>query len=234
VPERDAAAALIADAGAFGVDLERGAAQRLLAFAALLERANRAVNLVSRRDVDRLGARHLLDSLSVAPLLPAGEVMDLGTGGGLPGVPLAIAREDVRFTLIDRSERKVRFVERAIRELGLDNATARCVDLAAGAAAAPVDGRGDVAAFDAVVSRAVAEPDRLWVLARERLRPGGVLVIMRHGQGGVAAAASPAAPPGARVVTERQIHIPGLPRPHGVVVLGRADPAAAGSAGAGE
>jgi len=225
VAERDSAAALIAAADALGTQLDRRAAQRLLAFAALLERANRAVNLVSRRDVDRLGPRHLLDSLSVAPLLPAGRVMDLGTGGGLPGVPLAIAREDVRFTLVDRSERKVRFVERAVRELGLDNVAVRCIDLAAAPA-----GEGDER-FDAVVSRAVAEPARLWALVRDRLGPGGVLVIMRHGQGGDRAAAPLDVPADARVVAERQIHIPGLPQPHGVVVLERAG---SGASGAGE
>lgn len=146
--------------------------------------------------------------------------MDLGTGGGLPGVPLAIAREDVRFTLVDRSERKVRFVERAVRELGLDNVAVRCIDLAA----AP-DPRGeDGECFDAVVSRAVADPARLWALARDRLVPGGVLVIMRHGQGGDRAAAPLAVPVDARVAIERQIYIPGLPQPHGVVVLERAGP----------
>lgn len=226
MPDRDPAAALIADADALGTPLDRRAAERLLAFAALLQRANRAINLVSRQDVDRLGPRHLLDSLSVAPLLPAGRVMDLGTGGGLPGVPLAIAREDVRFTLVDRSERKVRFVERAVRELGLDNVVVRCIDLAA----APTAGENG-AAFDAVVSRAVAEPARLWALVRDRLGPGGVLVIMRHGQGGDRAAAPLAVPADARVVAERQIHIPGLPQPHGVVVLERAGP---GESGAGE
>jgi len=226
VAERDPAAALIADADALGTPLDRRAAERLLAFAALLQRANRAVNLVSRQDVDRLGPRHLLDSLSVAPLLPAGRVMDLGTGGGLPGVPLAIAREDAQFILVDRSERKVRFVERAVRELGLDNVTVRCVDLAA----APTAGENGEA-VDAVVSRAVAEPARLWALVRDRLGPGGVLVIMRHGQGGDRAAAPLDVPADARVVAERQIHIPGLPQPHGVVVLERAG---SGASGAGE
>ena len=89
----DRAEALIAGAAALDVPLTAVQVERLLAFADLLERANRAFNLISRQDVSRLLSRHLLDSLSVAPLLPAGRVLDLGTGGGRPGVPLAIARD---------------------------------------------------------------------------------------------------------------------------------------------
>ncbi len=147
--------------------------------------------------------------------------MDLGTGGGLPGVPLAIARGDVRFTLVDRSERKVRFVARTIRELELDNVTVCCADLAA---ALPADVPAALAAgggFAAVVSRAVADPARLWALAAGHLRRDGVLMIMHHGQRGAGAPAPLAVPAGARVVAEREVDIPGLPDPHGIVVLGR-------------
>jgi 16S rRNA (guanine527-N7)-methyltransferase len=215
VPDRpaepDRAGALVAAAGSLGVTLSPAQAERLLAFAAMLERANKAINLVSRQDVARLVPRHLLDSLSVAPLLPAGRVMDLGTGGGLPGVPLAIAREDVRFTLVDRSERKIRFVSRAVRELGLDNVTVLCGDAV----------ELTLAPFDAVVSRAVTSPGRLWAMAEPRLAAGGIVVVMYRAddQGGDGA---PALPGDVEILVRRKIDIPGLSRSHEILVLARA------------
>ncbi|MBK79434.1 MAG: 16S rRNA (guanine(527)-N(7))-methyltransferase RsmG [Gammaproteobacteria bacterium] len=209
--EANRAEALIAGAAALEVALTGAQADRLLGFAELLEQANRAFNLISRQDVPRLLARHLLDSLSAAPLLPAGTALDLGTGGGLPGVPLAIAREDIRFTLVDRSERKTRFVARAVRTLGLANVTVRCGDVA-GLALAPCD---------AVVSRAVTAPDRLWALAEPKLAEGGIVVAMYRADG-QGEAGSPTPPAGAEVRTRRRVDIPGLPRPHEILVLARA------------
>ncbi len=119
----------------------------LLQFAALLRRWGAAFNLVSRRDSPRLVARHLLDSLSLAPMLRGVRVVDLGTGAGLPGVPLAIACPERSFTLIDRSERRIRFVRQAVVELGLTNVVPIAIDFD--------DFRAD-ALFDTVVSRAVA------------------------------------------------------------------------------
>ena len=210
-PGTDSADALIAGAAALEVPLTTAQAERLLAFGELLERANRAFNLISRRDVPRLLSRHLLDSLSVAPLLPAGRVLDLGTGGGLPGVPLAIARADAQFTLVDRSERKTRFVARAVRELGIDNVTVCCGDVS-GLTLEP---------FDAVVSRAVTSPARLWAMAEPRLARGGIVVVM-HRADGQGDDGPLTVPPGAEVRTKRRIDIPGLPRSHEILVLARA------------
>ena len=206
----DRAEALIAGAAALDVPLTAVQVERLLAFADLLERANRAFNLISRQDVSRLLSRHLLDSLSVAPLLPAGRVLDLGTGGGLPGVPLAIAREEARFTLVDRSERKTRFVSRAVRELGIVNVTVCCGDVSA----------LTLGPFEAVVSRAVASPDRLWAMAEPLLVRGGILVVM-HRADGQGEDGPPTPPPGAAIRTMRRFDVPGLPRSHEILVLAR-------------
>lgn len=208
---------LIAAAAALGVALTRAQADRLLTFAELLERANRAFNLISRQDVPRLVSRHLLDSLSVAPLLPPGRVLDLGTGGGLPGVPLAIVREDAQFTLVDRSQRKTRFVARAVRELGMANVTVRCGDVSTLA----------LEPFDAVVSRAVTSPAELWGMAEPRLARGGILVVM-HRADGQGEDGSPALPAGATTRTRRRLDIPGLPRSHEILVLARAGDARPG------
>ena len=92
-----------------------------LTYRDLLVKWNRAFNLTAVRDPGEMIARHLLDSLAVLPHLEAGPTLDVGTGAGLPGIPLAIARPDQAFTLLDGNGKKARFVRQARRELGLDN-----------------------------------------------------------------------------------------------------------------
>ncbi len=202
-----------------GVELSDDQATRILRFGARLLHWNRAFNLVSRKDQDRLYHRHLLDSLSLVQWLEGCRVLDLGTGAGLPGVPLAIACPDRSFTLIDRNERKIRLVRQAVRELGLGNVEALCGDavtLAAGAG------------YDVVVTRAVAAVAGSWRLARGALRPGGRLLVMAWGQSGGAVAATDALPAEARVVARERLAIPGLALPHGLLVIEEA-PAVADS-----
>jgi 16S rRNA (guanine527-N7)-methyltransferase len=155
-------------AAALGVALRSEQRDALVQFAALLRRWNNAFNLVSRRDIPRLGARHLLDALSLAPMLHGRRVLDLGTGAGLPGIALAIARPDVEFTLLDRSERRIRFVRQATIELNLRNAAPIACDYA--------DFRAGTL-FDTVVSRAVAKPAVLWRVAANLLAPGGIALF---------------------------------------------------------
>ncbi len=93
----------------------------LLTYRDLLVKWNRAFNLTAVRDPGEMIARHLLDSLAVLPHLEAGPTLDVGTGAGLPGIPLAIARPDQAFTLLDGNGKKVRFARQARRELGLEN-----------------------------------------------------------------------------------------------------------------
>ena len=96
----------------------------LLSYLALLERWNRTYNLTAVRDPAQMVTRHLLDSLSIAPWVGAGRLLDAGTGAGLPGIPLALARPDLEVTLLDSSGKKVRFLNHVRRELGLENITA--------------------------------------------------------------------------------------------------------------
>ena len=125
-------ATLLDGARTLGVELDPTSITRLLNYTRLLERWNGAFNLVSRKDIDRLVARHLLDSLSVLPLLRGPRVMDLGSGAGLPGIPLAIACPDLSFTLVDRSDRKARFLTQVIGELDLSNVFVYCQNVQAG------------------------------------------------------------------------------------------------------
>lgn len=113
------------DAGLAVMGLAPSAAQRqqLLAYLQLLARWNRAYNLTAVRDPVEMVARHLLDSLSVWPFLDGDDVLDLGTGAGLPGIPLAIVDPRRRFVLLDANGKKIRFVRQACLTLGLAGVT---------------------------------------------------------------------------------------------------------------
>jgi len=91
----------------------------LLAYLALLERWNKAYNLTAIKDPMQMVTRHLLDSLSVAPWINDGRLLDAGAGAGLPGIPLAITKPEVEVTLLDSSGKKIRFLNHVRRELGL-------------------------------------------------------------------------------------------------------------------
>jgi len=93
----------------------------LLSYLALLERWNQAYNLTAIKDPMQMVTRHLLDSLSVAPWIKGGPLLDAGTGAGLPGIPLAITRPGLEVTLLDSSGKKIRFLNHVRRELGLEN-----------------------------------------------------------------------------------------------------------------
>ena len=107
-----------------GLDIDAATQQRLLDYLALLAKWNKAYNLTAVRDVDEMVSRHLLDSLSIVPPFEAagGERwLDVGSGGGMPGVPLAILFPERRFTLLDSNGKKTRFLTQVKLELGLDN-----------------------------------------------------------------------------------------------------------------
>ena len=125
---------------------------------------NARINVVSRKDIDSLYKHHVLHSLALARLIelrPGARVLDLGTGGGFPGVPLAILYPEVEWTLIDGTNKKLAVVREVAEALGLDNVTVvhtRAEDYDAGRRR-----------FDFVVTRAVAALPQLWSWARPLL-----------------------------------------------------------------
>ena len=201
---------LAAGAAALGVELDKAKLDRLVAFAQLLRRWNTAFNLVSRRDIGRLVARHLLDSLSLAPRLRGRRVLDLGTGAGLPGVPLAIAHPLLNFTLVDRGERRIRFVQQACMEFEIANVDAIAADFASFRA---------TALFDTVVSRAVAKPAALWRVAEKLLASEGVVLLQ------VGAAEDAKLGVDADAHTE-PIRIPGIEQPQHIMTIRRVNSSA--------
>lgn len=106
---------------ALGLDLPPDGPERLLAFAALLTKWNRVYNLTALREESQMVTHHLLDSLSVLPYLDVRRIADIGTGGGLPGIPLAIARPELSVALVETSHKKATFLQQAKIELRLDN-----------------------------------------------------------------------------------------------------------------
>jgi len=159
---------------ALGVTLAPGAVAQLGAFLAFLLAMNEHVNLTAITDPPEAWSRHGLDALTIAPLLadlPAGaRLLDVGSGGGVPGIPLAIARPDLHVTLLDATEKKVAFLRAAVAELGLTNVDAVC-------------GRAeDVelgATYDVVVARGVAKLPTLLGWTAPFAKRGGRLLLIK-------------------------------------------------------
>ncbi|MCQ4268569.1 16S rRNA (guanine(527)-N(7))-methyltransferase RsmG [Pseudomonas stutzeri] len=117
------AAELLRGAHELGIELSERQQQQLLAYLALLIKWNKAYNLTAVRDPDEMVSRHLLDSLSVVPFVAEGGTrwLDVGSGGGMPGIPLAIMFPERAFTLLDSNGKKTRFLTQVKLELGLAN-----------------------------------------------------------------------------------------------------------------
>jgi 16S rRNA (guanine527-N7)-methyltransferase len=171
-------------ANALGERLDRGLAllglnsdpaqrKRLLVFLGLLARWNRAYNLTAVRDPWEMVPRHLLDSLAVAPYLGQGPVLDLGTGPGLPGLPLAVMVPEQAFVLLDSNGKKVRFVRQAVMELGLTNVSV---------VHARIESYQWDRKFATIVSRAMATvPEILGAVAGLMARPARLLLMKGRG-----------------------------------------------------
>ena len=190
---------------ALELDVPDVAVTRLLAYLDLLERWNAAYNLSAVRDPADMVIRHLLDSLAVLPHVRGARLVDLGSGAGLPGIPLAIATPERQVTLIDSNGKKARFLRAAVRELDLANV--HVVESRAEA----VEGT-----FDCVTARAFASLADMLRWGGQLLAPGGVWLALK---GRFPQDELGALPPAFRVEAVTALHVPGLDAERHVVII---------------
>lgn len=194
-----------------GLKLPAQAEEKLLAYLALLAKWNRTYNLTAVRDEEAMVSHHLLDSLAVLPQLEGiAALADVGSGGGLPGIPLALARPDLRVTLIESSQKKASFLQQAKIELKLDNVSIYCgrVEQATG-----------LSPFEAVISRAFSELTEFAALAGHLLAPGGRLLAMK---GVLPQDEIDRLPAGWRLVRSVPLVVPGLSAERHLILIEKA------------
>ena len=142
----------------------------LLRYVALLHKWNKAYNLTAIRDPEQMVIRHILDSLSIAPYMAAKHCLDVGTGAGLPGIPLAIIFPEKQFSLLDSNGKKTRFLIEAQLQLKLSNISVHT---------ARVEQFKSETLFDGIVSRAFASLKDMVVGCEALLSPEGKLYAMK-------------------------------------------------------
>jgi 16S rRNA (guanine527-N7)-methyltransferase len=153
-----------------GLPLSETARGKLLAYLELLAKWNRTYNLTAVRDPERMVSHHLIDSLSVLPHLPQGTLADIGAGGGLPGIPIAIAQPERTVVLNDSNHKKGAFMQQAAIELELGN-----VSVHVGRSEEWRPGQ----LFDGAISRAFSELSDFIAACRHVVKPDGFFAAMK-------------------------------------------------------
>jgi len=197
---------LAAGAAGFGISLDAGQLDRFTLFIDELKKWNRRINLTAITSDREIVVKHLLDSLTLATILlpPHGRLLDIGSGGGFPAIPLAIVYPELDITSVDAVGKKITFQRHVGRLLGLGNFTAVHARAEALAATEP-------ASFDRIVSRAFSSIQLFARLAYPLLRPDGIIVAMkgREGEREATAADAELAEMGLAVSEVRALHLPG-------------------------
>jgi 16S rRNA (guanine527-N7)-methyltransferase len=194
---------------ALGLTLDRDTQQRLLDYIALIEKWNRVYNLTAIREPEKMVSRHLLDSLAVAPHLHAKRLLDVGSGAGLPGIPLALAKPDTHVILLDSNHKKAAFLNQAVIELKLKNAEV-CSER--------VESWQTQNRFDVIISRAFSDMGEFVRITRHLLAPGGMFAAMKglHPYEEI-----DKLPPGCKVQQVLPLAIPGLEGARYLVLIGQ-------------
>lgn len=196
-------------AAALRLSLNATQCEKLLDYLTMLVKWGSVYNLTAIREPEEIAVRHFLDSLALAPHLKGPRILDVGTGAGLPGIPLAIAFPDLDFTLLDSVAKKTRFVLQVAGELGLSNVMVKTIR---------AENYRPDQPFDTVISRAFASVAEFVGIASELCRPGGLLLAMkgRNDQEELAGL-----PKGFRVDEVVRLTVPGLNEERHVVRLSR-------------
>ncbi len=206
--------------GLAALALDPAYAAPLLDYLALLARWNRTYNLTAVRDPGEMVVKHLLDSLAMHPFVDpllaggGGALADLGTGAGLPGIPLAIVKPGLRVTLVESAGKKARFLREAVRTLGLTD-----VHVAESRIEAfDVDPGAKFGHYAAITARALATLPLILELGGHLLRADGRLLAMK---GMYPADELAALPPGWQLQASHPLRVPGLDAERHLVVIGR-------------
>jgi len=196
---------LAAGLAELGIELSAEQQDKLLAFRDLLLKWNKTYNLTALRDPEQAISHHLLDSLAILPHIGDGPLLDVGSGGGLPGIPLAIARPELSVSMVDTVQKKATFLQQAAIQLSLKNVSARH------ARVEQMSGQ-----YAQISSRAFAELKLFVELTRHLLAPGGRWLAMKGVRPDDEIAALPAG-----IVVDRIIplHVPGLDAERHLIIL---------------
>ena len=202
-------------AGLDALGLPAALATPLLAYLALLARWNATYNLTAIRDPRDMVAKHLLDSLAMQPFVRGLRTLaDLGTGPGLPGIPLAIATPGLQVTLVESNGKKARFLREAVRQLGLGNVQV---------AESRIEAFRPGTHFDAITARALATLPLILELGGHLPGPGGRLLAMK---GVVPDEEIATLPAGWRLAAVHPLRVPGLDAERHLVEVARDRPEA--------
>ncbi len=188
------------------IDIDATRQGRMLDFQALIAKWNRTYNLTAIHEPERMLTHHLLDSLSILPGVTAGPLLDVGSGAGLPGIPLAIARPDLRVTLLDSSQKRCGFMQQAAIELKLGNVKV-------------VHARAEVfqpsEKYPQIVSRAFSDLTDFVKATHHLLAEGGEWLAMK----GLYPDEEIAQLKGAHVKSHSKLHIPGLDADRHLIIM---------------
>ncbi len=196
-----------------GLALTRDTQQRLLDYIALIDKWNRAYNLTAIREPEKMVSHHLLDSLAVAPHLHARRLLDVGSGAGLPGIPLALANPGMHAILLDSNHKKAAFLNQAVIELKLKNVEV-CAER--------VESWQSQNKFDVIISRAFSDMGEFVRITRHLLAPGGIFAAMKglHPYEEI-----DKLPPDLKVLQVLPLAVPGLDGARHLVLIGQMEQA---------
>ena len=204
-------AQLLSAAGHMGLALDAAQVEQLITYLELLVKWNKAYNLTSVREPQQMLTRHLIDSLSIAPYIKGPRIIDVGTGPGLPGIPLAIVFPQIDFLLLDSNGKKTRFLTQCKIELGLSN-----IEVVKGR----VEASHFAQPFNQVLSRAFSSLGQMLSLCAHLLADQGQFLAMKGVEpeaekGDIAAAFS--------VEQSIQLHVPGCDGARHLIIIGRSN-----------
>jgi len=194
-------------AGSLGVEISPPARQKMLDYLELLEKWNRVYRLTAIGESSQAVSHHLLDSLAVLPFVEASPLLDVGSGGGMPGIPLAIARPDLRVVLIDSNSKKAAFLQQVAIELALGNIAVHC---------GRVEAYQPTLRFAAITARAFADLGTLVSSSRHLLQAGGRWLAMKGLRPDEEIARLPA---GVRLAGVHRLPVPGVGGERHLVVI---------------